>query len=167
MKTLKILRIAAVAAILATVLPACKTTESNYRNAYEAAKAKQNQGLTPEEIAGLSREEAMPKTVYKGDSIPLKGMYVKHIEGGAHNRALRYNVIVASFRQQFNARSLMTRLRENGYPNAVLLADKDERYYIGTLTTSSLDSAVTALRALSVSSPVALRTPFPYILQKP
>lgn len=109
----------------------------------------------------------MPRTVYNGDSIPLKGMYVKHIEGGVDNKALRYNVIVASFRQQFNARSLMTRLRDNGYPDAVLLADKDGRYYIGTLTTASLDSAVSALHSLSESSPVALRTPYPYILQKP
>lgn len=167
MKTRQILTLAAITAIMATALPSCKTTEENYRNAYEVAKAKQTEGLSQEEIAGIRREEAMPKTVYNGDSIPLKGMYVKYIEGGVDNKAMRYNVIVASFRQQFNARSMMNRLRENGYPNAVILADKDERYYIGSTTTASLDSAVSAMRALSASSPVALRDPYPYILQRP
>lgn len=167
MKIRQITRLTTIAAFAAIAFPSCKTTEENYRNAYEVAKAKQTEGLTADEIAGLQREEAMPRTVYNGDSIPLKGMYVKHIEGGVDNKALRYNVIVASFRQQFNARSLMTRLRDNGYPDAVLLADKDGRYYIGTLTTASLDSAVSVLHSLSESSPVALRTPYPYILQKP
>ncbi len=167
MKIRQITRLTTIAALAAIAFPSCKTTEENYRNAYEVAKAKQTEGLTADEIARLQREEAMPRTVYNGDSIPLKGMYVKHIEGGVDNKALRYNVIVASFRQQFNARSLMTRLRDNGYPDAVLLADKDERYYIGALTTASLDSAVSALHSLSESSPVTLRAPYPYILQKP
>ena len=52
-------------------------------------------------------------------------------------------------------------------PDAVLLADKDGRYYIGTLTTASLDSAVSALHSLSESSPVALRTPKPNNLKTP
>ena len=120
MKIRQITRLTTIAALAAIAFPSCKTTEENYRNAYEVAKAKQTEGLTADEIAGLQREEAMPRTVYNGDSIPLKGMYVKHIEGGVDNKALRYNVIVASFRQQFNARSLMTRLRDNGYPDAVL-----------------------------------------------
>lgn len=167
MKTRKTLTLAAIATITAASLVACKTTEENYRSAYETAKAKQTEGLTSDEIEGMKREEAMPKTVYNGDSIPLRGMYVKYVEGGVDNKALRYNVIVASFRQKFNARSLMTRLRDNGYPHAVLLSDKDERYYIGTLTTASLDTAVTALHALSESSPVNLRAPYPYILQRP
>lgn len=167
MQTFKIIRFLSLAIITAFSLASCKTTEENYRSAYETAKARQTEGLTTEEIAGLQREEAMPKTVYNGDSIPLKGLYVRHVEGGNSNKALRYNVIVASFRQQFNARSMMKRLRENGYPNAVLLSDKDERYYIGTLTTTSLDSAVTALRALPTDTQLHLRSPYPYILQRP
>lgn len=167
MKPFIIRRLTAIAAIAALALTACKTTEENYRNAYETAKAKRTEGLTPEEIAGIQREEAMPKTVFKGDSIPLKGMYVKHVYGGVNNKALTYNVIVASFRQQFNAGSLMSRLRDNGYPHAVLLSDKDGRFYIGTLTTASLDSAVTALNALSTNPPLPLHSPFPYILKRP
>lgn len=155
------------AALLTVALTGCKTTEENYRKAYEVAQAKKYDGLTEAEVSALKREEAMPKTVFKGDSIPLKGMYVKWVEGGKGDMAFRYNVIVASFRQRFNAGSAFSRMREGGYPDAVLLADRDERYYVAAVTTESLDSAVSVLRALEENSPVALREPYPYILQRP
>lgn len=154
--------------LLATLtLQACKTTEENYRAAYDVAKAKKDEGLTNEEITGMLREEAMPKSVYKGDSIPLKGLYVRYVEGGIDDRALRYNVVAASFMQQFNAHSVFTRLRDGGYPNPVILEDKDGRYYVAALTTASLDTAVATLRQLQSASPVSLRPPYPYILERP
>lgn len=158
--------VAAIAVSFA-VLTGCKTTEENYQRAYEVAKAKKTEGLTQAEIAGLQREEAMPKTVFKGDSIPLKGMYVRRVDGGVNGVAMKYNVVVGSFKQDFNARSVFERMRNGGYADAVLLADRDGRYYIGAVTTASLDSAVEVLRRLDASSPVVLRSPFPYILQKP
>ncbi len=154
-------------AFAATTLTGCKTTEENYRSAYEIAKAKKTEGLTEGEIAGMAREEAAPKSVYKGDSIPLKGMYVKLAESANVTAPLTYNVVVASFKQRFNARSVYNRLREGGYPDALILADRDETYFIAAQTTASLDSAVATLHALEKESPVALRAPFPYIIRKP
>ena len=87
----------------ASALSGCKTTEANYRQAYERALEKRNEGLTQEEIAAIAREEAIPRTLFRGDSIPLKGMYVKCVEGGVDGKALKYNVVVASFKQRFNA----------------------------------------------------------------
>lgn len=156
-------------AISASLLTGCKTTEENYQRAYATAKAKKTEGLTQEEIEGIKREEATPKTVYNGDSIPIKGMYVRHIEGGENKKALRYNVIVASFKQKFNAQSIYNRLTQAGYNKSVLLADRDNRYYIGAYTTTSLDSAVTVMRKLTnaKTSPVPLKSPYPYILHRP
>ncbi|MDE5940602.1 MAG: hypothetical protein K2H14_00665 [Muribaculaceae bacterium] len=150
---------------LTAALQGCKTTEENYQRAYEIAKAKKTEGLTAEEVAGFKRETEMPKTVYKGDSIPLKVMYVSRVEGGENGRSARYNVIVASFRQRFNAMSAFGRLKEGGYPGAVLLADKDQRYYVGAVSTASLDSAVTVMGALKDSCPVAMQPSYPYILE--
>lgn len=164
----KILYAAAVGVFALSTLQSCKTSEENYRAAYEITKAKQTEGLTQEEIAGFAREEAIPRTLYKGDSIPLKTEYLTRVEGGDDNRQLRYNVIVASFRQLFNARSLYTRLHDNGYPTAILLRDSQSRYYIGAETTASLDSALLTLRTLQDSpseAPVPIRAPYPYILQ--
>lgn len=150
----------------ACMFTGCKTTEANYSAAYEIAKQKKDAGLTDEELAGFRREEAMPKTVYKGDSIPLKGMYVKRVEGA---QVHLYTVVAASFKQLFNARSVMKRLQEAGgeWSEPVLLQDpRDQRYYVGAFTTASLDSAVTAMRHLEASSPVTLTSPNPFILRK-
>lgn len=167
MKIRQLIPLAVAAAIGAAAFTGCKTTEANYQAAYEKALAKRTEGLTEEELAGFRREEAMPKTVYKGDSIPLKGMYVRWVDGGVDKRALTYNVVVASFRQKFNAASVMKRMQDGGYDHAVLVEDKEGRYYVGATTTASLDTAVTTLRALQSSSPVVLRSPHPYILKRP
>ncbi len=154
--------------VLSLGMTACKTTEENYQRAYDVAKAKKTEGLTAEEAAGFKREAEMPKTVYKGDSIPLKSVYVRYVEGGGElKHAKVYNVVVASFRQRFNAMSVFNRLKAGGYPDAIVLADRDERYYIGAVTTSSLDTAVIVLETLRQKSPVALTSPYPYILKKP
>ncbi len=156
-----------VAMLLAvSVFTGCKTTEENYSAAYEIAKQKKEAGLTSEEISGMRREESMPKTVYRGDSIPLKGMYVKKVEGADPQM---YTVVVASFKQLFNSQSVFKRLKSAGGLTAdpVLLQDpRDKKYYVGAVTTASLDSAVSALRALEQSSPVALKSPYPFILRK-
>lgn len=153
---------------LPLLVSSCKTTEENYRSAYEVAKAKQTEGLTDREIAAMQREESLPKVVYKGDSIPLKSVYVKSADSGeAAVTPLRYNVVVTSFKQQFNARSVLTRLREAGYSTSLLLEDKTGRYYVAASTTASLDSALITLHALEKSSPLPIRPPYPYILQRP
>ena len=162
----KILLMPLALVVAAGVFTGCKTTEANYSAAYEIARQKRDAGLTSEELAGMRREEAMPKTLYKGDSIPLKGMYVKKIEG---TDPQMYTVVVASFKQLFNSQSVFKRLKEAGGLTAepVLLQDpRDKKYYVGAVTTSSLDSAVSARRSLEEASPVVLKSPCPFILRK-
>ncbi|MDE6439010.1 MAG: hypothetical protein K2L62_05080 [Muribaculaceae bacterium] len=158
----------ALGAALACALGSCKTSEENYRSAYEIAKAKSTEGLTQEEISGFAREEAVPRTVYKGDSIPLRTEYLTREDGGNDGRPMRYNVIAASFRQIFNARSLFTRIHDAGYPSAIILRDRNSHYYVSLMTTASLDSAVSLLRSLQDNpgkAPAPMRSPFPYIMQ--
>ena len=79
----------------------------------------------------MNKEEAIPRTVFRGDSIPLRGMHVNTVKlDPPVDAALRYNVVVASFKQKFNAMSVMTRLRDAGYSNALLLVDRDLKYYV-------------------------------------
>ena len=95
--------------VLIALLPgvffnSCKTSEENYKKAYQAAVEKQNEGYTDEEILSMAREEAIPRTVFNGDSIPMKGVYVNTVKlDPPVAAALRYNVIVATFKQKFNA----------------------------------------------------------------
>jgi hypothetical protein len=168
MKTLRITIASLLAALTICGITSCKTTEDNYRKAYEAAVEKQNEGFTEEELLSMTQEEAIPRTVYKGDSIPLKGQYVNTVKLDSTTvAAKRFNVVVATFKQRFNATSVYKRFLEAGYPDACLLIDKDQTYYVAAQTTNSLDDAVATLRALQSASPVPMRTPCPYILRKP
>lgn len=145
------------------VFTGCKTTEANYSAAYEIARQKRDAGLTAEEVEGMKREAAIAGTVYKGDSIPLKGMYVKRIEGA---EARPYTVVVASFKQLFNSRSVMKRLKEGGWEAPVLLqSPRDEVYYVGAQTSASLDSAVSALRRIEKDPPLQMKAPCPFIIR--
>lgn len=146
----------------------CKTSEENYKKAYQAAVEKQNEGYTDEEIISMAREEAMPRTLFNGDSIPLKGVYVNTVKlDPPVAPASRYNVVVATFKQKFNAMSVLDRLRQGGYPDSRLLIDKDQTYYVSAFTTDTLPEAVATLRQLEGASPVAMKSPCPYILRKP
>lgn len=155
--------IAALAAI-----SSCKTTEENYRRAYEKAIEKQNEAYTSDEIDLMRAEEAIPRTVYRGDSIPMKGLWVNTVKiDSTTMRARRYNVVAGRFRQKFTAMSMLNRMKEEGYPNALLLVDKDQAFYVAPLSTDTLDRAVETWKVLSTSSPLLLTSPFPYILNRP
>lgn len=158
----------AIAAVAAMALPACKTTEANYRAAYEKTVARQNEAFDPAELREISREEAMPKTVYHGDSIPLKGEYVRPVEeNGTTPQVLRYNIVTASFTQRFNALSALKRIRDNGYPGAILLTNGKKQFIVDAFTTNDLDSAVAVYRRMAANPPYQLQSPYPYILKKP
>lgn len=169
MKTLSIHLCHLTLALLAVgATSSCKTSEENYKKAYEAAVEKQNEGYTDEEIINMAREEAIPRTVYKGDSIPIKGVYVNTVKlDPPVNAALRYNIVVATFKQRFNAMSVLDRLRAAGHNDGRLLIDKDQTYYVAAYTTDTLANAVETLRLIEKEPPVAMKSPCPYILRKP
>ncbi len=155
-------------AVAAVTLHCCKTSEENYKKAYQAAVEKQNEGYTEEEILNMAREEAIPRAVFNGDSIPMKGVYVNTVKlDPPVAAASRYNVIVATFKQKFNAMSVLDRLRDSGYDDGRLLIDRDQTYYVAASTTDTLAQAVETLRQLQKSSPVAMKSPCPYILRRP
>ena len=163
----KIFRVAVSVMVIEALFAGCKTTEENYRSAYEKAYQKRTEGLSNEEIAGFAREEAMPKTVFRGDSIPLRAVYVKCEEGGIDGNVLPYNVVVASFKQKFNASSVYKRLMDNGYQHTSILVDKDGRFYVAAKTDSTLEASVSSLKRIEAEKPLPMGAPYPYILQKP
>lgn len=167
MKRLYIILIALVAAGVC-LFHSCKTNEENYRRAYETASQRQNAAYTSDEIELMAAEEAIPRTLYRGDSIPLKGMWVNTVKiDSTTQRARRYNVVIGRYRQKFTAMSLLDRVKSQGYPGAVLLIDKEQAFYVAPLTTDTLDRAVEAWRQIGANPPVMLHSPFPYILRRP
>lgn len=163
MKTTPALLLAAL--IGASALTGCKTTEAAYANAYEIARQKKEATITDEERAGVAREEARQGITYKGEHVPLRSIYVRRFDGAP--RVEKYSVIMASFKQKFNANSVFNRLKQGGYPDAIILTDADDQYYVAALTTPDLDTAVAAMKAIAKATPVAPQKGCPYILQAP
>lgn len=154
--------------VVSSAISGCKTSEENYRRAYLTATEKQNAAYTDDEIGQMAAEERIPRTVYKGDSIPMRGMWINTVKlDSLTPRARRYNVVTGRYRQKFTAMSMIDRFRSSGYKDALLLIDKDQAFYVAPISTDTLDRAVEMWKQLSKESPVLLQSPFPYILRRP
>ncbi|MDE6652580.1 MAG: SPOR domain-containing protein [Paramuribaculum sp.] len=160
----KILFVAAVAAI---ALSGCKTTEANYRSAYEIAKEKQQRA---EEEGGSAKLQtfADPKeTTVDGIKLMMHTEPVGFIADGGVNRETmqRYNVVVGRFRQLFNARQMRERLIAAGYEKACVVTTRDAGYYVIAESCPTAAEAEKGLEKVKSDSSLSLRAPLPYILR--
>lgn len=162
----KLLIYVAGAAMLA--LPACKTSEANYRAAYETAKERSRSGDLDSTVYARIRREARPATVKVGnDTLPLITQNVKlTIEGASAGAPLRrYNLVVAQFKQIFNAKSMKQRLIDGGYPEALIVETREPLYYVVAESYDNAAAALSGLNAIKAAPTLAMKDPFPWILQ--
>ena len=133
---------------IVVMLTGCKTTEANYKSAYETAKEKNaasgGLGAIDSELAA----EDSPKEIKIDDAIVPK----------------LYNIAVAKFRQRFNARSLCQRLRDGGFDGAFVAIDMEKNYYVMTGTTDDASEASTLLSATESSDVFRAKSPFPCVI---
>lgn len=151
------------------LLTACKTTEANYRNAYDTVVAHQREKSgdpdTPE-LQSTGTAATRQVEIAQGITVPVTTVWLsvtKEADVTPVKDVRKYNVTVARFRQAFNARQMLGRLHNSGYPSALILKTNDA-YYVATSTTASPDSAAAAMRAAEADTTMRLRPPFPYIL---
>lgn len=157
-----------IAGIAALALAGCKTTEANYRAAYETAKERSQTGDLDSTVYARIRREARPSTVKVGnDTLPLVTQYVKLTAEGASAGAplRRYNLVVAQFKQIFNARSMKKRLVDAGYPEALIVETKEPLYYVVAESYDNAAAALGGLNTVKAAPPLPMRDPFPWILQ--
>lgn len=155
--------------ILLGVLSSCKTTEANYRAAYEKTVAARENAET-ETIYGAERRSLSEKAVIVGnDTIPV---YIEHVsvvtrgdEAPADVKA--YSVVAGRFKQKFNAFSLRDRLAAAGYADAAVLQTAEPYYYIIVSSHDKATEAKAALTSLKKKEPVVMSEPLPFILYNP
>ncbi len=157
--------------VLALMLPAlfsCKTTEANYRAAYEKTmEARQTQADIDSTIYGAYRRAMGSATVDTPDgSVDVRIQRVRVTEGGGGtNESLRrYNVVVGQFKQLFNAMSLRDRLADAGYAGAFVVETAEPYYYIILSSFDDASSAARSLDTFAASPVIAMREPCPFIL---
>mgnify|MGYP001027885617 CR=1 FL=1 len=155
------------AIIAVALLGACKTNEANYRAAYEQAKDKNTDtgdSLSTQGLRDFNRPKAM---VIGGDTLMVRTerVVVSKDAGVAEAALKKYCVVVAQFRQIFNARSMCQRLIDGGYPGAFVVNNREGQYYVVASATDSSSEAAAMIRDITADKSVVLREPYPYVLR--
>lgn len=159
-----------VAVVMALGFEGCRTTEANYRQAYEKAKAGQEEGLELDStIYGRVRRDLRTVTVKASDGteVEVKNQLVRITpEGGGIRENLKeYNVVAAQFKQLFNANSMRTRLVDEGYPEAFVVQTAEPFYYVVVASRNDVSEALKILETFTQSNKVPLKSPCPFILK--
>lgn len=153
-----------------SALTGCRTTEANYRAAYEKAIENRDKNAVDSTIYGRFRQEMKQTVVVSGnDTVPVKVQYVSVTEdgGGIREYIRPYNIVVGEFKQVFNAKSLRQRLVDAGYPRAFVVNTREPYYFVIINGYDKVSQARPALDSLRRNPPVVMRDPLPFILQDP
>lgn len=161
--------ILAVATVVAAgAFIACKTTEENYRKAYEKAVAARDEGTDIDStVYGQVRRQADVRTVdTPSGPVELRRQDVAVTEGQdfGQDALARYGVVAAQFKQRFNAESMRQRMVAAGFNSALVVETAEPLYYVVVGSYPHIDQAIATLETLRASTPVALREPCPFIL---
>lgn len=154
-------------AIAAVTLTSCRTNEKTYRKAYEGAKARQEQtGGIDSTVYAKIREQARPSTAVIGnDTVPLVSHNIYLTKEQPYAQLRRYNIVVAQFKQIFNARAMRQRLHDAGFADAYIVETTEPLYYVVAEGTEQLPQAAGLLNKFRQHPPFTIRDPFPYIMQ--
>lgn len=154
--------------IIAIAVTSCKTTEANYRQAYEVAAEQRREATGLDStIYGRVRKSAVNSYLIVGtDSLPMRKEYIGYTDGGGSSRenVKRYNVVVGQFRQVFNAKQMRQRLIDGGYDSAMIVHTREPLYYVVSATASTPEETLEAWKKVTTDKNIVLKSPLPFIL---
>lgn len=155
--------------LLVGILGGCRTTEANYRAAYEKAKAaKADEDPIDSTIYGYQRRQMTAVAVQTPDgTVEVQALPVRltTVDGVLPQQFHRYNVVVAQFKQIFNARSMRERLvDELGYPGAIVLESAEPYYYVAVRSVDTPSEANAIVKTLIKEARIPMKEPCPFIL---
>lgn len=156
--------------IAATALFSCKTTEENYRAAYEKTMAaRQESTALDSTIYGAARRQMRHAELRTADgrSVEVRRLTLRLTDGQhpANMEFQPFNIVAGQFKQLFNASSLRDRLIAAGYSDAFVAETAEPYYYVVAKSTPDITAAADALEALKVKAPVKMKEPCPFILE--
>lgn len=156
-------------AAIVVIATSCKTTEANYKAAYERAVERKNEGIDSTVYAAI-RREAKPSVIALDGGVQLP-LVTEHVsvtpDNGNTSVALRrYCIVAGKFKQIFNARSMRTRLASSGnYPDAFIVQTREPLYYVIAATADTPQDAAAALQKVRNDQTLMLCEPLPWVLQ--
>jgi hypothetical protein len=166
-KQISLMKKLLIAVALVGMLVGCKTTEENYRQAYEKAISGRTDDIDTTLYGGFRREMAEQGVVTQsGEKIAVRTVALSLVDADEAPVPLeKYSVVVGQFKQVFNARSMRDRLANAGFNNAEVIKTSEPFYYVITSTHAKVESADSAMKALSGQKlPITLSDPLPFII---
>lgn len=164
-----LVRLFFVAIIGSALLVGCKTTEKNYRTAYELAKEKQEEtGGVDSTIYAKMRPQGHSAVVMAGnDSLEIHTVTIGFTKdcGATVATVKKYNVVVGQFKQIFNAKEMRQRLINNGYEGAMVLHTREPLYYVVAQSCETPEEALAAVKKIANDKNIVVRSPFPWVLR--
>lgn len=156
------------AVLTVTAISGCKTTEENYRKAYETARNANTEDLDSTIYARI-RQEAVPTAVMaNGDTIRMQTEFVTLFKDDRSPVTARpYGVVVNQFKQIFNAKALRNRLHTSGYSGAYIVHTREPLYYVVIADFDDVEQASAMMKRVAGNSELNIRSPFPWILKNP
>ncbi|MCM1021576.1 MAG: SPOR domain-containing protein [Muribaculum sp.] len=131
-------------------------------------KAKvENESPVESTIYNRIREQAFTTgIVSRNDTIPLMEVAVKCTPGlSTPDSVGQYGVAVAQFKQIFNAKSMMMRLRNHGFYGATVVQNGEPLYYVLIFSGDDMDSAIEEYRKISGNSDFSFKPPYPTVFK--
>lgn len=170
MKNIRLIVVlAVVAAFGLSSLTGCKTTEANYRQAYQTAVAQREEsaGIDSTIYARIRNSATTSSLIVDGDSLPVRTEYIGFTDGGGMDkeRMKKYNVVVGQFKQVFNARQMRERLKAAGYGDAFIVHTREPLYYVAVSTSDSPEDIISEWKRVTSDKSIVLRAPMPFVLQ--
>ncbi len=116
--------------VLSALFTSCKTSEKNYKEAYDIAVSKQRGGVDNKYSAFIEREKRLREvTVVGGDSVRVVSQYVKPMDGETA-KIYKYGVAIGEYKQMFNATSYRDRIHVATGDNTAYIVVGQEKNYI-------------------------------------
>lgn len=155
---------------LALAITSCKTTEKNYRTAYERTIATDNDSTRvsfDQTIYGRQRQDLRhTPMIVAGDTLDVRSQRVTLTAecGGIPENIKPYMIVAGEFKQLFNARSMCERLKDNGYPGAIVVNTAEPYYFVIANGFHDIAQAKEAIHKIQQAPPFRLKKGLPWIL---
>lgn len=119
------------AVLLSLTAVSCKTSEENYKAAYDIAARKQVGGVNRDVSSFIEREKRLSEQkVVAGDTVRMLTRRVRMIEGNDADID-NYCVVAGDFKQVFNAKSLSGRINTaEGNTLSYVVMNPEKLYYV-------------------------------------
>ncbi len=145
----------------------CKSSEANYRAAYDTtiARQREKEGVDSATYARIEAERTANTTMISGDSVRMVTDRVNIVDGTLSDLK-PYGVVVGEYKQLFNARSFRNRLKGKGHPSYVV-KNSESTYYVIAKGFDTAPEAAAYLDTVARTLEIRIPIPKPWILALP